>query len=188
MVLGLATPRAMGSPSYEYIFTGAEPGYSGELYLDSNSSSNGSLSDIVSLTVTDPRGTFTYNPNLPNLSQFSYFQTQSYNALESSFTWNPSEITEMNILFDYYFIAGYTAGSYAEIGQNAPVEGGTFTGISTLNDYVQYESDLGGDWVSAHPPPVPDRASTLALLGAALAALGITAAARQRGQFRGAEL
>ena len=182
LLLGVCAPHAFAS--FEYDYKNGSPGYSGSLFLDTNSSTGGSLSDIVSLTVTTPGGTFTYNPSNPDLSHFNYNQTASYNSLESAFTWNPTEITQMHVLFDYYFISGYTAWSYAEVAQNAPASPTNFTGIGTLNNAVSYHYDYSGSWVAAKPPPVPDGGSSLYLLSVALAALAGAALTRSQFLFR----
>lgn len=180
LLLGICAPPAFAS--FEYDYKNGAPGYSGSILLDTNSSAAGSLSDIISLTVTTPGGTFAYNPSDPNISQFNYNQTATYNSLESAFTWDQNQITEMHVLFDYYYIGGYTAWSYAEVGQNAPTDP-PFTGIGTLNNAINYHYDFSGSWVAATPPPVPDAGSSLYLLSLALAALAGCTLLRRPGRL-----
>jgi hypothetical protein len=120
-----------------YEWTGGTPGYSGTIVLDSPSSSGGSLSDIVSLSVTTPtNGTIT--PDLNPADGNTYLA-------DPTFTWTPTQITEMGII-------GYDlANDYIIVAQN--FGGGGLNQLSgELNSTAFDEIDTSGTWTAVQIP------------------------------------
>jgi hypothetical protein len=110
----------------------------------------GTVSDIVSFSVTDPYNTFT---------EADLF----IGGIASTplFTWNPSEITSMDVVANTYI--GGPDDEYINFSN---------TGLSDAYYFLGFAYDGGscdtGSWVST----VPDSASGGALLGLAFAGLG----------------
>jgi len=138
-----------------YVWTGGDPGYSGQIVLDSSSSAGGSLADIVSINITTPTrwgGSFSFDP-------------ETVVEFQTPFTWNSSEITSMDIEWSY-------KGGLP----STPSIGG---GFAEVDAYGYYGDDLATDtagrpridgtglWLAA----APDATSTIGLLGAALCGL-----------------
>lgn len=160
-------PVAARASFITFNLVGASPGFSGQMTLDAISSNDGSLSDIDSLTLTTPGGTYTFNPADPDT--VNYYQTAIDNELLSPFTWNSHEITEMDVVFDEYFIAEFGPLYFANIGVNAPVYDFPSNFEYSLTGDIDYYFDFNGTWVAV---ATPDQTSTLILLGLALAAGG----------------
>lgn len=160
-------PVAARASFITFNLVGASPGFSGQMTLDAISSNDGSLSDIDSLTLTTPGGTYTFNP--ADSDSINYYQSGVYNEQLIPFTWNSHEITEMDLLFDYDFIAESEPVYFADIGVNAPVYDFPSNFEYSLSDYVDYNFDFAGKWVAV---ATPDQTSTLILLGLALVAGG----------------
>jgi hypothetical protein len=153
LLVGMTT--ASFANTYEYDWTGKGPGFSGKIILDEQSSTGGSMADIVSLTINTPLGVLTCpSPLLVHL--------------DSLFTWNANEITQMHIIWNN---AGGAMG--AQLGQNN-------TGHSVLNFFDSAGAEalwMGGTWQAAPKTTstVPDNASTFYLALVSLAATGIAA-------------
>ena len=160
-----ATVQAQDT-TYDWTGTG---GFTGIITLDSPSSTDGRLSDIVSAYVMDPDG---YGPfatySVPLTYSWGMFSSTAYPldvtdaTLSGLFTWDASQITTMSIVWNpvgddfVYFDAGAAVDdSVGYVNTDVPLT----------------EWDNSGNWL-AQADSVPDAASTALLLGAVLAGLG----------------
>jgi hypothetical protein len=146
LLFGLGRGTSYGA-FYTYEWEG-DPGYSGTLVLDAQSSAGGSISDIMYLEVTTPdNGTLIADLNPAN---------GDVQLIDPVFTWNAGQITEMGITayvtadpnspaFPDYLIA---AQNFDGTGLNQ-LSGAAPTLSSPLFD----EIDTGGNWVAAVPEP-----------------------------------
>jgi hypothetical protein len=140
-----------------YVWTGGSS-ESGTIVLDSPSSSGGSLSDIVSIDITDP------SFGVINGFNFSFFFGGS------TFTWNSSQITQMEILS----IDSFDHNISTVVAENEPV-GGSGNEILVGEGFGPIFTvglDNTGSWLAAPSVGVPDGGSSVWLLGLALAGLG----------------
>jgi len=138
---------AQGTFQYEYDWTGGQSGYYGVLFLDSPSSSGGSISDI---------GPNSYFQTPDSWSHLSFW---SFSTSYQSFTWNPQQITSMFIGFNFGTIQGNIYQNWG--GQNGVVWYNSTT-IPAVQDW-----DSSGSWVAvATPEP-----TSMALLVCSMTAL-----------------
>jgi hypothetical protein len=150
--------------TYDWVSNDGDPnGLSASITLDMNSSSglpggDGTLADIVSVSLTDPYGTY---------------PVQFLTLASSSFTWNSSDITSMNIQgsadpFGPFFLNVTLTDSLLSEQPYVYV----ITYSTAIGPVI---SDSGGfDAVSAAggAGTIPDPANAAVLLGFALAGLG----------------
>jgi hypothetical protein len=138
--------------TYDFVSNDGGTTITGTLTLDAPSSpvGGGHVSDIVAFSVTDPFTTFTeadlFGPNL----------------ISGPFTWNPTQITSMDVTeFTYIGGPGDEAINFSKTGLGDVYLLG---GVLPVGGY----SDTGS-WRSA---TAPDAASTIELLGMAFVGLG----------------
>jgi hypothetical protein len=169
LALGLGAAASVHATDEAYKWSLGAPGYSGTIILDSDSSSGGSLADIVSISVSTPGGSET-------LTQANIGSVY-INNFDTPFTWNPSQITSM-------WIAWYTtanpviADGVAGVGEQYAGENANFEFYdpagAIYQDYASpLNTDTTGTWLASGPvSSVPDAGSTSLLLGVALTGLG----------------
>jgi hypothetical protein len=138
-----------------YDWTGGAPGFSGSIILDSPLSSGGSLSDILSISITTPSsGTISMN-----MSPGRVFLT------DPTFTWNHNQITEM-------FIGGSATKPFDNIYVTENSGGGNDESAFSILYDNEISIDTSGSWVAPSGVGVPDTGGGIWLLGFALAGLG----------------
>jgi hypothetical protein len=162
-ILLFAAFAVTGRANQEYDWTGGAPGFSGSIVLDSNSNTNGTLADIVSVVITDPEHTFDVVPG-------SFLD--SFDGTEA-FSWNPSQITGMSILFDSGLIS---------VDENFDNTG--LNDIQVVELPSNLDTDTTGSWLAASgsSTAIPDSASTGVLVGAAF--IGLVLHLRAQTSFR----
>ena len=112
-----------------YAWEGGAPGYHGTIVMDSPSSSGGTFSDIVSISVSTPDGPTIYGIPSTGLDYYG-----------SPITWNSSQITEM-----YFGMQATVSGYYLVVAENLLAEEGP-GGL--------LETDVSGSWqVISVPEP-----------------------------------
>ena len=148
-----------GRANQEYDWTGGAPGYAGSIVLDSNSNADGTMADIVSVVISDPTHTFDV---VPGSFLDSFDGTQG-------FSWNPSQITGMSILFDSGLIS---------VGENVDNTG--VNDIEVVERPSSLDTDSTGSWlaVPGSTSAIPDSTSTALLVGAAFIGLVLHLRAR----------
>jgi hypothetical protein len=155
-----------------YSWVDGAPGYTGTIVLDSSSSSAGSLSDIVSITVNTPGGSAT-------LTQANIGAVYVDN-FDTTFAWTPSQISSMWIDWYTTSVASISAGA-AGVGEDYDTSGGlNFESFNTSTETnldvagAIEPNDKTGSWLatSSTTGAVPDAGSTSLLLGVALTGFG----------------
>lgn len=109
---------AARATNYEYDWTGGRTDFAGKIVLDSNSSSAGTLADIVSAQITISHETLDFDPNTAIF-------------LRPEFAWNSSQITDMWINWS---VPGVLAG----FGENFDFNGVNFVGAEDTESGVTF--------------------------------------------------
>ena len=148
LVLALSLGQTKATPTVYTFVPGADwDGFGGSITLDSSANSNGSIADVLAITIFGPISG-------PDISSYTFDPTTESLVLNSAgFSWNSSTISLMNIGIrpnssDYFLFAVYDNGLWGP-------------GMDVAAD---------GAWV-ATASTVPDAANTVLLLGGALMVL-----------------
>jgi hypothetical protein len=177
--LVISSVRAQDT-TYDWTGTG---GFTAMITMDSPSSSDGSLYDIVSVYAQDPNGfgpfatypvtvDFGFGPFVIDPETFD----SSDAVLTGQFAWNSSQITEMDLQWTlggdvWYFDAGPLLAA-GPIANDAPAG-------SSIEFYnADVDGDGPGDYdnsgiYAAVPASAPDAGSTILLFGFALAGMSL---------------
>ena len=152
-----------GPTGIEYEYVGGGAGFGGQLFLDASSGTGGSLSDILSGSITTPFwGTIALEAN----------RVYSFSPL----SWNSAAITAMNIEWSVAIAGNSPSGLLASTGVSG--------GVSYVHAYYSGMAPLppgnnqfnnAGHWVS-----VPDAAGTAGMFLIGLAGLGAAQQLRRR--------
>jgi hypothetical protein len=140
LILFISAAAQAQNTTYVWTSTDGDPyGLAGTIVLDSPSSAGGTVSDIVSMTLSDTdSGTYYVNLAVDYLDFFP------------PFTWNSSQITAMNILEN-----PPTMNQYFAVAENPDQPGDNF-----IYDLKAGDLDESGSWVAVSTVPEP---TTLAL-------------------------
>lgn len=149
---------------YEYDWTSNNAGFTGKIFFDASSNAHGSLSDI------DLANSFFTTPAT------TYYLSDSFSgtSLSGTLSWNPSQITSMNI-------SGAQAIIIFEVFWNASAQSVSDDAFAFGIFPIGGNSDHGS-WVAASRPgnTVPDESSTLGLFAIAVITLGCASRCVQR--------
>ena len=166
-VMALILAGASAQANETYYWTGGEPGFSGEITLDSSFSptGGGTIGDIVfaEATIPEPGGqaVFYYDPRT-----FGLFSYQAFFQLQGPFSWNSQQITAMTI----YWVPFAPVFDNLHLGPSL-LNDYNANGFGLLGNYQDPITDNNGSWLAADAS-VPDGGSTVFLLALAMGALG----------------
>jgi hypothetical protein len=127
-----SVPIIQAHANTTYVWTPSSSNWAGTIVLDTSSSTNGNLGDIVSASLTTPQGTFAYDPS-------TAFNDSIPAAIGAYFTWNSSQIYTMYI--------GWEAGPYQVTAFEISPEGGPngiqVTGGNSNGNFIE-----NGSWIA----------------------------------------